>query len=486
MHFVLNRKAVAVDHLEPGMSLLRYLRGEQQLTGTKEGCASGDCGACTVLVADNPADSASYKAVNACICALGSLQNKAVLTVEALSAGDTLGGLQQAMVDCHASQCGFCTPGFVMSLAALQMQTATDNGDVSGCREKVLDAISGNLCRCTGYRPIVEAGIRALEKPVGVDNFVHEGIGCAQNGGGEILSLNGQAYFKPRDEHQFRTVFQQYPQARLLAGGTDLMLEVSQLYRQLPIIIDISEVDRFTAITISDAWLEIGAAVTYSVLEQQLLAYSPELVQLIQRIGSRQIRNRGTPGGNIANASPIADTPPCFLALDAELLIGHVNGDCRSEPLEHFYLDYKKTSLQPGEYIRAIRIARTALQEPLKLIKVSKRYEDDISAVMGAFRVTASGEWRIAFGGMAAIPKRAPATEALLGKLAWQDVINPDDDFFNQVHQSLRSEFSPMTDVRASSAYRMSLACNLLTKAVLAFSAQHQGNEGMEALFHHA
>lgn len=486
MHFVLNRKAVSVDHLEPDMSLLRYLRGEQQLTGTKEGFASGDCGACTVLVADNPADSASYKAVNACICALGSLQNKAVLTVEALSASEAPGGLQQAMVDCHASQCGFCTPGFVMSLAGLQMQSATDNDGSVGRREKVLDAISGNLCRCTGYRPIVEAGIIALEKPVEVDNFVHEGIERAQNGGSAVLSLNGHAYFQPRDEHEFRTVFQQYPQARLLAGGTDLMLEVSQLYRQLPTIIDISCVDSFTAITMNDAWLEIGAAATYTTLEQYLLPYSLELVQLIRRIGSRQIRNRGTPGGNIANASPIADTPPCFLALDAGLIIGHVNGDSRIEPLQDFYLDYKKTSLQPGEYIRAIRIPRLALQDPLKLIKVSKRYEDDISAVMGAFRVTANGEWRIAFGGMAATPRRAFVTEALLSGLAWQQVDDPDDDFFAAVHQSLSSEFSPMTDVRASSAYRMSLACNLLTKAVLEFSAAHNGRVGSEDLFHHA
>lgn len=486
MHFVLNRKAVSVDHLEPDMSLLRYLRGEQQLTGTKEGCASGDCGACTVLVADNPTDSASYKAVNACICALGSLENKAVLTVEALSEGDALGRLQQAMVDCHASQCGFCTPGFVMSLAGLQVQFVADNSGSGRCREKVLDAISGNLCRCTGYRPIVEAGILALKKPVDMDNFVHSSNGYAQNKGKAILSEAERVYFQPLEESEFRTVFQQNPQARLLAGGTDLMLEVSQLYRQFPTIIDISRVDSFTAVSVNNAWLEIGAAVTYTELEQVLSEHSPELVQLIRRIGSRQIRNRGTPGGNIANASPIADTPPCFLVLDAELIIGHINGDSRTEPLQHFYRDYKKTSLQPGEYIRSIRIPRAALQDPLKLIKVSKRYEDDISAVMGAFRVTDKGEWRIAFGGMAAIPKRALATEALLTTLAWQDVLDPEDDFFALLHQSLSREFSPMSDVRASSAYRLSLAGNLLTKAVLAFSAQHNGRPEMEALFSHA
>lgn len=480
MQFVLNNKPVILTSVAPDTSLLRYLRSEQQLVGSKEGCASGDCGACTVLVGRATAQGVAYAAVNSCIFPLGSLHNHSVITIEGLSslASGQLHPVQQSMVSCHASQCGFCTPGFVMSLAGLH--SSMDPQQMSGpqVRAKVTEAISGNLCRCTGYRPIIEAGIQALQKPAPELFNVQQWQPDAPLAGNLALQQLDHCYWQPESETQLQELLSLHPDARLIAGGTDLMLEVSQNYKTLPKLIDLNAIPSLTSIAVDNNHIALGAAARYSYLETALADISPEFVKLLSRLGSRQIRNCGTLGGNICNASPIADCPPWLLVLNAELVIGNQRGEYRREWLSNFYLDYKRTSLATGEYLAQLVIQRDLLAQPLKLFKISKRYEDDISAVMAAFRRDHQGEFFIAFGGMAAIPKRASATEAFLT----QHTHSLNDAVIEQACNILRSEFSPLADVRASAEYRMAMACNLLQKACYAFSS----GESIAGVFDHA
>jgi xanthine dehydrogenase small subunit len=511
VRFVVNNVALEVDALAADMTLLRYLRS-QQLVGTKEGCASGDCGACTVLVGRMPepvpeaapdaASSLVYSAVNACICPLGSLQDCHIVTVEGLAkSSDELHPVQAAMVECHASQCGFCTPGFVLSLTALHLArgAALAQADSDVQRAAILDAISGNLCRCTGYRPIVAAGIAAFKKPAQVASFVQEWVPVAPLAGKSALAADAQTpallqadaasgYWQPRTEMALQQLLAAYPQARLVAGGTDLMLEVTQQYKSLTQLIDLNGIESLTSILISADELVIGAAANYSAIEKSLNSISPEFVALLARLGSRQIRNRGTLGGNICNASPIADAPPFLLVIDAELEMINSHGITRRERLTDFYRDYKKNTLAADEYLARIYIKRAQLERALKLFKISKRYEDDISAVMGAFcwSGAATNDFKIAFGGMAAIPKRASATEQLLSTHSWQLAGAVDEQILAQACALLRSEFAPMSDVRASAAYRMEMACNLLKKACYEFAAEASGKVLAARLFDHA
>lgn len=497
MRFVLNHCALEVDSLAADMTLLRYLRehrGAQTLTGTKEGCGSGDCGACTVLVSRA---GAAYTAVNACICPLGSLQDCHVITIEGIAGpGDELHPVQAALVEYHASQCGFCTPGFVMSLVGLQLGAGSElaQADAQTQRAAVIEAVSGNLCRCTGYRPIVDAGIAALKQSLQVNKVVRTWAPDApltgNTTGNTVLGVEGAAshYWQPHSETELQCLLSTYPHARLIAGGTDLMLEVTQQYKTLPQLIDVNAIASLQQIDIQSDDIIIGAAVSYSALEQHLKNSSPEFVALLARLGSRQIRNRGTLGGNICNASPIADAPPYLLVLDAELEIINSKGDSRRELLTHFYRDYKKTTLRADEYLARICIARAQLTLPLKLFKISKRYEDDISAVMGAFCWSGqtTNEFKIAFGGMAAIPKRASVTEQFLTNTNWYMAGAVDEAILAQACDLLCSEFSPLSDVRASAAYRMAMACNLLKKACYEFAAEASGKVIEARLFSHA
>jgi xanthine dehydrogenase small subunit len=453
-----------------------------------------------VLVGRKGADAMAYSSVNACICPLGSLQDCHIVTVEGLApTPETLHPVQAAMVECHGSQCGFCTPGFVMSLAGLQLTggEALAQADADTQRAAVIDAISGNLCRCTGYRPIIDAGLFALKKPAQVASFVQEWVPdapltgmnnepaktCSRN-----LSDGVSNYWQPHSETTLQQLLVEHPQARLVAGGTDLMLEVTQQYKQLPQLVDLTRIESLCAVQINDDEIVLGAAANYSAMEKALQKISPEFVALLARLGSRQIRNRGTLGGNICNASPIADTPPYLLVMDSELEIVNSKGESRRELLAHFYRDYKKTTLCADEYLARIRIARAQLAQPLKLFKITKRYEDDISAVMGAFCWSGqtSNEFKIAFGGMAAIPKRASATEQFLSTTNWSVAGEVDEAILAQACDLLRSEFSPLSDVRASAAYRMAMACNLLKKACYEFAAEASGKVIEERLFNHA
>ena len=484
MRLVVNDVPVEVTAVSPDMTLLRYLREELMLTGTKEGCASGDCGACTVLVSDPEAEEGAYKAVNSCICPLGSVNNQRVTTVEGLA--DTH-PVQNAMVSCHGSQCGFCTPGFVMSLVGLH-ESRRNPGQVDdpALRHQVLDAISGNLCRCTGYRPIVEAGLQALGKPAQlVNNVAPERLG-APLAGKPVLATGTGGYWQPTTETELQTVLREHPDARFVAGGTDLMLESTQLYRSLPKLVDLNRVASLRRVTIEDDHVWLGAAVTYTQLEQAFEESSPELMSMLARLGSRQIRHWGTVGGNIANASPIADMPPYLLVLGAELVINKSDGTSRVERLSDFYIDYKQTRLYAGEYLAEIVVPRASLHSPLKLFKISKRYEDDISAVMGAFRWGEDEQLTIAYGGMAAIPKRATATEDFINCQRWWLDGGVDEAVLSRACEVLSTEFTPMTDVRASAEYRMAMAGNLLRKACHEFAAEWAGHTIEAGVFSHA
>ncbi len=445
---------------DANLTLLEYLRGPLALTGTKEGCASGDCGACTVLVAE---PSGTLRAINACITPLGSLHNKQVFTVESLAVeGGPLHPAQRALVDCHGSQCGFCTPGFVMALTGLY-HNSQRKGVQTLDRDTVCDAISGNLCRCTGYRPIIEAGTKMLHYPAAM--LPVKAAPVVHAASAAVLNDGEHAFYQPHSEHELQALLATYPDAALVAGATDLGLELTQRHRQFAVLISLVAIPSLRSIGFSDGFLQIGAALPYTDLENFIAPLSRPLQQLLHRLGSRQIRNQGTVGGNIANGSPIADMPPALLAWDAEVEVVSSSGVRSWHPLATFYLGYRKTQLQAGQYLAAIRIPQASLEQPHRFFKLSKRFEDDISAVMAAVSLQLHNgnvqSIRIALGGVAATPVRAVQSEALLlgHKLS--------DGLIADACRQLAAELTPISDVRASSFYRKEMASSLLQRALL-------------------
>lgn len=462
IRFLLNDLEQQLENLDPNVSVLRYLREQAGLTGTKEGCAAGDCGACTVVLVELEAGELHYRAINACITPVGTLHGKQLITVEHLRQQGQLHPVQQAMVDCHGSQCGFCTPGFVMPMFAHLKQHDRPQ------RPDIIESLGGNLCRCTGYRPIVDAAVQMFE-PDQQDSFAGGAADtqrrlAAISHAGVSLQGDGNHYLAPVNVAELAQVLEQYPAARLLAGGTDLCLEITQGLQDIETLVYTGAVQELKQIDDGEAVLEIGAAVTYSECQSVLVENWPELGELLERLGSLQIRNQGTVGGNIANASPIGDMPPVLIALDAELVLQR-GETVRQLPIESFFTGYRQTALAPGEFIRAIRIPKRGTGERLRIYKVSKRLEDDISAVCGAFDVAVeNGEVvsaSIAFGGMAEIPKRASHCEqALLGQ-PWQRGV------IDAAMTAMREDFSPISDFRASAEYRGQVAANMLLRLYL-------------------
>jgi xanthine dehydrogenase small subunit len=467
VRFLLNNDEVAIDNIDPNLTVLQYLREIQYNTGTKEGCASGDCGACTVVLAELDADNTDqlhYNSINSCITFVGNLHGKQLITVEDLKDGAKLHHAQQTMVDNHASQCGFCTPGFVMSSFALHKQNKKPT------RPQVLEALAGNLCRCTGYRSIIEAAITSSEG-VEEDSFAkhyQETVAALtelQKLPAPTLVGNGHHFIAPKNIDELAIELTNEPNSTLLAGGTDLALSVTQNLATIDKLVYVGNVEELTTIEETDTEIVIGSALPYSKFIDTLHHYYPDLGEMIERIGSKQVRNNGTLGGNIGNASPIGDMPPALIALGATMTL-HVKGVERTSLVEDYFIDYKKTVLKPSEFIKSVQIPKPIVGQILKLYKISKRIDDDISAVLAAFFIEQRDDQtitniRLAFGGMAAIPKRAPAAEAVLqGKSLTKASIA-------EAKAALATDFKPMSDVRASSEYRMTVSQNLIEKCYL-------------------
>ncbi|MCZ6828304.1 MAG: xanthine dehydrogenase small subunit [Gammaproteobacteria bacterium] len=464
IRFLLNSVEQLIEDLDPNTTVLDYLRLHLRRTGTKEGCASGDCGACTVVLAEAREDQLRYSAINACITPIGNLHGKQLITVEDLKQGAVLHPVQQAMVDCHGSQCGFCTPGFVMSMFAYRKTHAAPD------RESLLEALGGNLCRCTGYRPIVDAGMQMYEADTGdsfdasADAVLNTLKSIDSNTDEVFLSGNHKSYFAPRSLAHLASALLENPEARLVAGATDLALEMTQGLEEIDTLLYPGLVPELQTVRDTGTALEIGAAVTYSQFSSQLCAEYPEMAELIERLGSLQIRNQGTLGGNIGNASPIGDMAPALIAIGADLVLRR--GDAvRVVAVEDYFVSYLVTVLQVGEFIERIIVPKARAGEIFKVYKVSKRWEDDISAVCGAFRLrVVDGKVAgvaIAFGGMAEIPKRAHHCEqAMLGQAWAESSITP-------AMAALAQDFTPISDFRASADYRMQVAGNLLQRLFL-------------------
>ena len=569
------------DEVPADLTVLDWLRLHRHRTGTKEGCGSGDCGACTVVFASPAEEDAGpalrHESVNACIAFVGALHGRLLVTVESLARGDRLHPVQRAMLEEHGSQCGFCTPGFVMSLYALyrapdapavRLDGGTDRGgtadggadgragddaaagraeqpadldeptpvvayrsaanaeaagrsighgprppapggpgragramsasegwlqgvatdDAEALSHRVDRVLGGNLCRCTGYRPIKRAAVVALaartagEADAGPDGA--SGQGEARTDERAVAArLRAIAatppahagFHAPDTLAELAALVARHPEARLLGGGTDLALEVTQALRDLPRLIHLARVPELSRVEDHGDALTLGAALPLTRCLELLGARVPGAAELLLRFGSDPIRNRGTIGGNLASASPIGDLPPLLLALDASVLLQR-GGTVRERPLDGFFTGYRETELAPDEFVRAVRVPLPGPHDLMRVYKISKRMEDDISAVCGAFRLTLDGgaigtggglagrgivDARLAFGGMAATPARARAAErALVGEAFGADAIEA-------AGEALAVDFSPLSDARASAAYRLQVAGNLLRRAWL-------------------
>lgn len=458
IRFILNGRFCEISGLPPTMTLLQYLRGPAQLCGTKEGCAEGDCGACTVMAARIEADgTARYRSINACIALLPSLDGRQIVTVDYLRtiAGGDLHPVQRAMVDCHASQCGFCTPGFVMAITnELQSNPAADDTALQ-------DAIAGNLCRCTGYRPILDAARRAqtlprVDVPVDVDAL----RGLTRDKMFTYETAEGK-FFAPVTPDELAQVLAQYPDAYMLSGGTDVGLWVTKFHMDLPVIVYTGNIAALRDVRETHAGLEIGAAVTYSEAFAALAKQGAGMEDLLRRLGSAHIRNAGTLGGNIANGSPIGDGPPPLMALQAEIILRSTAGT-RRLPLEKFFIAYKKQDRNVGEFLEKIIVPKRADNTLFATYKVSKRFDQDISAVCAGFALDIDGgvirAARLCYGGMAGTPKRAEHAEAALTGKAWSR------ESLAAAMAAMDQDFTPMSDMRASAAYRQSVAKNLLKR----------------------
>jgi xanthine dehydrogenase small subunit len=455
---------VALKDFAPRATLLDWLREEAGATGTKEGCGEGDCGACTIVLARNRDGALTHEAVNACVLLLGQVDGAELLTVEDLADGRTLHPIQQAMVDQHGSQCGFCTPGIVMSLFALYPRSEP------ATRASICDQLAGNLCRCTGYRPIVEA---ALETCVGApaDRFAAEAKARAQAlaeifDEKDVFVGDESAFFAaPASEPALAELYDSHRDAILLGGATDVGLWITKILRDPRKIIWLGRVAGLDRMESSAEGLDIYATTSLERAMPRLADIHPDLGEIMRRFGSAQVRVSGTVGGNIANGSPIGDLPPALIALGAtvELRRGEIS---RVLPLEDFFIAYGKQDRAPGEYVRRIHAPKLKANQHYRAFKVSKRFDEDISAVMSGFRFTLEGrrviEARIAYGGMAATPKRASGAEkALIGA----DLDDPTS--WSAAIAAIGVDYSPLTDMRATSAYRSRVAANLLMKALL-------------------
>lgn len=475
IRFILAGQIEEVHHCEPTLTVLDYLREEKGLKGTKEGCAEGDCGACTVVVGELHNGDIRYRAVNSCIQFLPTLDGKQLVTVEDLAQVNDNGvielhAVQQAMVDQHGSQCGFCTPGFVMSLFAMYHSQPDRNIE----RTEIDLGLAGNLCRCTGYAPIVRAAKQALQAKR-EDHFSKnkehniELLKSIQSTGTLEVSGGNGRFYAPRTINDLCDLLQDHPKAVLVAGATDVGLWVTKQLRKLDTVLYLGEVTELKQIEDDGSCLHIGAAVSYTDATTAIAARYPAFLSLIERIGATQVRNAGTVGGNIANGSPIGDMPPGLIAAGARLVLRSTQGQ-RCIDLEDYFISYGKQDLQAGEFVEQVLVPVPPQDQLFATYKISKRLEQDISAVCGAFalRIEAGTvkNARICFGGMAETPKRASACEQVLNGNSWSQ------QTIDKAMQALQEDFTPLTDMRASAQYRMRVAQNLLQRFFLEQTAK--------------
>jgi len=468
VRFLLGHAERALEQVEPTTTVLEWLRRSEHRTGTKEGCAEGDCGACTVIVARPEAGRLRYEAVDACIRFLPTLDGCQLLTVEDLAQPGTLHPVQAALVGQHGSQCGFCTPGVVMALWALRRSR------IEPTPEAIDDALAGNLCRCTGYGPIAAAARVACAAPVEEDAIERREpetlarLEAMADAATLVVGDGAHCFHAPTRLDALCELYAAHPDATILAGGTDVGLWVTKQDRDLGTIIWLGRVEALRRIEERTDVLVIGAGVAWRDALPALAALFPDAGEALRRFGSMQVRNAGTIGGNVANGSPIGDGSPLLLALQATLLLRH-GAERRTLPIDAFFLGYGRQDRRPGELLEAISVPRPRSGTLLFARKIAKRMDQDISAVMAAFAIELDDgivrAARLAFGGLAAIPRRAPAAEAaLIGRLWSRGTIEA-------AMAALADDFQPISDLRASARYRMTVARNLL----LACWLEHAG-----------
>ncbi|MCC5978456.1 MAG: xanthine dehydrogenase small subunit [Salinarimonas sp.] len=464
IRFTRNGVAREIADFHPRTTLLDHLREQERALGTKEGCGEGDCGACTVALGRLREGRLVYEPVNACILLLGQIDGADLVTVEDIAPDGALHPVQEAMVAHHGSQCGFCTPGIVMSLFVLHEEAPRPLD-----KAVIDDALAGNLCRCTGYRPIRDAARAASVEPSATAfsaSRTDRAAALAALDDASDLFIGDETRFftAPGSLAALATLCAAHPDATLLAGSTDVGLWLTKSLREIEKIIWLGRVSELATLEEGEAGLEIGAMVSHARAHAPLARLDPDLGELMRRFGSAQVRASGTIGGNIANGSPIGDIAPAMIAWGARLHLQGAQGS-REMPLEDYFLDYGKQDRRPGEFVRKVVLPPLPAGEAFRCLKVSKRFDEDISAVMGAFRIGLEGRRisaaRIAYGGMAATPRRAAAAETAL-----IDADLDDPASWQAARAALSRDYSPLSDHRASAAYRARVAENLLIKAL--------------------
>ena len=458
VQFIYENKLIELENPDPNQTILSFIRDRLKKTGTKEGCAEGGCGACTIVLGELENKKIKYKAINSCISFTPTLHGKQLIVVENLvSKNGTYHPVQEAMAKYHASQCGFCTPGFVMSIFAMSKNKKNNNKD------DIKDAISGNLCRCTGYRPNIDAAknikktysdefYKNSKKTINLLKKIHSKS--------IIIESKNKKYFAPKTINELRTVIQKNPDSDFLSGGTDLSLKVTKDRQEIKKIINLNNIKELNFIKIKNNEIIFGSTTPLIEVEKFILKYYPDFNNILRRYGSVQIRNVGTIGGNIATASPIGDTLPLLLSLNAKIIIQTKKGN-KQIFLNNFFIKYRKTKLKKGEFIKSI-IIPIYKNHNFKAYKISKRFDDDISSVCASFNLKIKDQRiqdvAIAYGGMAEIPKRAKNCENFLKNSKFSE------DIFEKAKDLLKRDFNPISDMRASKQYRLEVAENLLIK----------------------